>query len=128
MQMYIVHSRVQQRWCREGAEVLRWCRSADAEEVWRSREVQTRWCRGGDAEVVQRFSREGAQVVQSSCRGEGVKKCRCIDAEVQQWVADAEWVVLSGCRGGAGAEVLMQYWCRGEGAGEEMQVQRCRGA
>ena len=72
-----------------------------------------------------------------------MKKCRCIDAEVQQWVADAEWVVLSGCRGSVfsiwcrdGAKEVQEVqsaecsrvqgaeWCRG-GAGAEVVVQLC---
>ena len=58
--------------------------------------------------MVQRISREegGTEVVQRWCRGEGVKKCRCKYAEVQQWVADAELVLSEcGCRGGAEMKV-----------------------
>ena len=51
-------------------------------------------------------------MVQRWCRGEGVKKCRCKYAEVQQWVADAE-LVLSGCGCRGGVEMKVQRWCRG---------------
>ena len=121
-----------QRWCRDDAEEVQWCRcrggggGAEVVQRWcRGAEVQVqRWCRGGGAKVGAKH--QVVHVVQRRwCKG-GVVVVQSAGAEVvQMWCrgGGAPEVLLQGCRYRGGAEVV-QRWCRGSAE----LVQRCSSA